>query len=442
MDFDTRHCCGFWRCLFEYKIICRGDRAIGNTIEINNLQYAQNNEILRFIINNGMIDISDVQNSMEAMKRKELLDKHPYRIWQGKDGKWYTYLPDEKKGRVLKKRTTQKAIEDDVIGYLKAELENPTVKDVFEEWIERKLETGEVGRPTYERYKIDFERFFGNSGEKKIKSVTEDELEDFLVDCIVKFHLTPKSYSNLKIIVRGIFKRAKKKKYIQFGVTELLNNMEVSRKIFKSSKKTDSEEVFDEEEFEKVEQYLMQNLDMVNLGLLLTFFTGIRVGELAGLKWTDFDGCSIKIQRTETRYRDSSGKYVYGIKESPKTEAGIREVVVSPRCMWIMQKIRMKNPFGEYIFEQGGNRLKTYSFRKRLYGICDKTGITRKSPHKIRKTYASILLDNQVSEKFITDLMGHTSIQCTNQFYGRNRKTNEKKAEVLNSIPEFQIGNG
>ena len=69
-------------------------------MELNNLQYGQNNEILRFIISNGMINLSDVQNSMEAMKRKELLDKHPYKIWEGKDGKWYTYLPDEKKGRV------------------------------------------------------------------------------------------------------------------------------------------------------------------------------------------------------------------------------------------------------------------------------------------------------------------------------------------------------
>ena len=83
---------------------------------------------MRFIIDNGIININDVQNCMEAMKRKELLEKHPYKIWQGKDGKWYTYLPDDNKGRTLKKKTTLKAIEDDVIEYLKAELENPTLR--------------------------------------------------------------------------------------------------------------------------------------------------------------------------------------------------------------------------------------------------------------------------------------------------------------------------
>lgn len=98
-------------------------------------------------------------------------------------------------------------------------------------------------------------------------------------------------------------------------------------------------EVFDEEEFEKVEQYLVQNLDLVSLGLLLALLTGIR------------------------------------------------EVIIPPKCTWIMQKIHMKNPFGEYMFEKEETRIKTYSYRKRLYGICDKTGIERKSPHKIRKTY-------------------------------------------------------
>lgn len=91
------------------------------------------------------------------------------------------------------------------------------------------------------------------------------------------------------------------------------------------------------------------------------------------------------------------------------------------------------------MFEKDRNRIKTYSFRKRLYHICDQMEIPRRFPHKIRKTYAGILLDNHVSGKVIIELMGHTDINCTNKYYGRNRKTNEKKVEILNSIPEFQI---
>lgn len=377
-------------------------------------------------------------------KRKELLKKHVYAISQGKDGKCRTYLPDKdnKSGRKMIKRNTQESLEDVIVSYWKAEEENPTVEDIFVEWADRKLKNGEIGKGSYERYHMDFKRFFSDFGKEKIKTFSEEQIEDFLIDSIVKLNLTQKGYSNLRLIIYGIFKTAKRKKYITFGITELVNNMEISKKIFRYSRKKDSEEIFDDSEFEKIEAYLIQHMDLINLGLLLMFFTGIRVGELASLKWSDYDGNSIKIQRTEIRYKNDTGSYVYEIKESPKTEAGIRDVIIPPQCIWLMKKIRAMNPFGEYIFEKNGIRIKTYSYRKRLYYICDQTKIPRRSPHKIRKTYASILLDNQVSEKLITDLMGHTDIQCTNKYYGRNRKSNEEKAEILNNIPEFQIING
>ena len=95
---------------------------IENNMGMDNLQNGLNkSELLQFIINNGMIDINDIQNSMEAMKREELLNKHQYKIWQGKDGKWYTYLPDESKkdGRRLVKRSEKKSLEDVIVSYWK-----------------------------------------------------------------------------------------------------------------------------------------------------------------------------------------------------------------------------------------------------------------------------------------------------------------------------------
>ena len=50
-----------------------------------------------------MINVSDVQEQVEMNKREEILEKHPYDIWKGKDGNWHTYLPDKEKGRIPKK---------------------------------------------------------------------------------------------------------------------------------------------------------------------------------------------------------------------------------------------------------------------------------------------------------------------------------------------------
>ena len=58
-------------------------------------------ELLKYAVENGMIDTALVQEKIEMQKREELLNKHPYKIYQGKDGKWYTYLPDKKNGRIF-----------------------------------------------------------------------------------------------------------------------------------------------------------------------------------------------------------------------------------------------------------------------------------------------------------------------------------------------------
>ena len=47
-------------------------------------------ELLKFAIENGMLDAALVQEKIEMQKREEILRKHPYDIWEGKNGKWYT----------------------------------------------------------------------------------------------------------------------------------------------------------------------------------------------------------------------------------------------------------------------------------------------------------------------------------------------------------------
>ena len=97
------------------------------------------------------------------------------------------------------------------------------------------------------------------------------------------------------------------------------------------------------------------------------------------------------------------------------------------------------NPFTEFIFMKQDKRLHTASFRNRQYSICKKIGFYPKSPHKLRKTYASLLSDYNVDPKMTIEQMGHTNISCTQGHYFRNRKSISTKTAILNSIPELQI---
>lgn len=88
----------------------------------------EESELLKYAIENGMIDISYVQEQIEMSKRKELLEKHPYKIWQGADGYWRTYLPDKEKGRIPKRSLEKDNVEQAVIDYWKEQSENPTIQ--------------------------------------------------------------------------------------------------------------------------------------------------------------------------------------------------------------------------------------------------------------------------------------------------------------------------
>lgn len=396
-------------------------------------------EILNYAIANGIIDLSYVQDKIEMTKREELLKKHPYSIWEGNDNKWRTYLPDALKGRVLKKRNSKKEIEKIVIEYWKREEENPTIKEVFDEWNDRKLKLEQISKATHLRNSQIFNRHYGIMKDKRIKSLSSDEVGDFLEEQIPKFNLTSKGFSGVKTITRGFLKRAKRRKLIDFNIEDVFSDMDLTEMTFKKNIKEDCEEVFDRQEFDTIINYLKDHPDIINLGILLLFFTGLRVGELVALKWSDIeDGC-ISISRTETRFVNENGEYLYDIKDSPKTMAGFRDVIIPKDYRWIIKKIQLINPFTEFVFENKKHiRIHTSQVRKRLYYICKKLDVCQKSPHKIRKTYCSILLDNNVDQRLILSQVGHTNIRTTENSYHRNRRNKQERTEILSNLPELR----
>lgn len=395
-------------------------------------QFGQANEILQFIIQSGKIDISDVQNSMEDMKRKELLEKHPYKIWEGKDGEWYTYLPKRGSGRVLKKRKSRSDLESIIMDYYKNQQEI-LLDDIFQEWSSQKLEYGEIQKQTYDRYKTDFHRFFDNTNiaKKDIRKITEDDLELFIRNAIRSKGLSNKAYGGLRLLIIGIFKYAKKRKYTEISITQFMGDLDLPKKCFFKKTVMDDESVFTDSEVEKIFTYIKENASLINYGILLAFQTGVRVGELCSLKYSDVQGNKLCIRRTEVRYRGADGKYVFEVRESPKTEAGNRDIILNSDAQQTLKAIRKLNPFGEYMFMSDGKRIKEKAFSVKIVKICRYVGIKERSMHKARKTYATKLINGGVDESLVVKQIGHTSIDCTKNYYYFNNKSDEDAAKQI-----------
>ena len=398
------------------------------------------NDLLNYAIQNGIIDINTIQKQIEMNERKKYLEMHPFSIWEDKKGIWHTYLPDEQKGRLPRKRNSKQEIEKIIIDYWKQKEENPTIDEVFYEWNDRRLELKKISAATHLRNIQYYKRHYDVIGKMKIRKLDPEDIVDFLEEQIPRYDLTSKSFSNIKGITKGFLKRAKKRKLINWSIEEALYDLDVSDIDFKKVIKEDYQEVFSEEEMPIIMDYLIENLDAKNIGIILMFVTGIRIGELVTLKHEVFEDNYFKIRRTETRYLGEDGRYVYEVKEFPKTSAGVRNVVIPNDYMWLYGKIKSLNPFGEYIFvDSNGKRLTTNCVRRRLEKVCKKLNIYQKSSHKIRKTYGSILLDNNIDERFVVGQMGHSNVRVTEQNYHRNRKSIDRKVEIVSNIPEFSI---
>ena len=173
-----------------------------------------------------------------------------------------------------------------------------------------------------------------------------------------------------------------------------MKDLELPRNMFKPRIVDREKEVFMEDEIPVIIKYLKENPDIYNLGILLVFETGMRVGELAALSPNDIGDCEIKIRRTEVKYRTENGKWIATVKEHPKTSAGCRDLIISSSASKTAQAAMKLNPNGTYLFEHNGKRIRGNTFNKRLSTICEKLDIPHRTMHKIRKTYGTILLDS------------------------------------------------
>ena len=393
-------------------------------------------DVLKYAVDNGIIDIDTIQQQIELNERNKYIDKHSFRIWQGSNGKYYTYLPDEtaKSGRKLVKKSSEKALHDSIVDFYKAQEKDPYIRDVFEAWADMKLQYGEIKKQTYDRYHTDFDRFFEGTAisKKRFALIREDMLEDFIKTTIHDKQLTRRGLGNLNILISGIFKYAKKMGYTNISITSFMGDLEISRNSLQKKNLTDEESVFTDEEIKKIRDYIHSNTtSIINLGILLAIETGLRAGELAALKPEDLDDHVLNVRRTEERFKDDNGHYVFKMRDMTKGRDGCRQVIITDRAVQILNDVRRLNPFGEYLFMEDGEPIRGKSFTVKIKKICRYVGIRPRSLHKLRKTYATRLLNKGVDEKLIIRQMGHTTITTTRDYYYYDNHSAEEAREII-----------
>lgn len=364
---------------------------------------------------------------------------HHYKIWQGegKDKRYKTRLVNQFTGkRKLIAKATKKELYDELINYYK-QFESPTFEYIFHEWNDYRLKINQISQPTWRRNRGEFSSYCKDIAGKKITNISSEDITEYCEKLLAKKILTSKRWGAVKGVIKGTLQHAKRKKLITFSPNEPFEIMYINKNSFKHIVRDDKDEVYTDKELEILIPYLKNNLDIKNLAILLMFATGMRIGELVALKYEDIGSNSISINKMEREYSEQGKKTYYKVIDHAKTENSIRTIYVADNQTWILDKLKeySKSKKYEYIFTYRRKRLTAKSIRNRLNYVCkNKINLKYKSPHKIRKTYASILLDNNVSEKIITSQLGHADITTTRNYYYKDRIEESDKVIILNDV--------
>jgi integrase len=397
-------------------------------------------EVMQYAIEHDILEKENVCTAVWNMKREDYLKQHPYRIWQNAEGIWMTHLQDENGRRLLRKRKSREELEDLLVKHYRSLEQEVYIGNVFTEWMDGKLKYGEIKKQSYDRYRTDFDRFFKKADrlcQKKFKNITEEDLEFFIKTKIHELGLTRKSYSGLVTILGGVFRYGKKRGYTELSITSFFGDLVLPKNIFTKKYKDKATEVFMESEISMVTNYLKENPDIWNLGLLLQLQTGARIGEIAALKHEDLKETGILIRRTEIKFKNDEGHWTVTVSAVPKTDAGYREIIIPSSARWTVEQILRQNPDGEFLFMSKGKRIRGNTFNKRLADICDKLNLQHRSSHKIRKTYGTTLLDSSVNDSIVAEQMGHTDVSTTRKLYYYSNKSRETKLQQIEQAVTF-----
>ncbi len=163
--------------------------------------------------------------------------------------------------------------------------------------------------------------------------------------------------------------------------------------------------------------------------LVLNFYLGLRVGELASLTWPDIDlkGCTVRIYKTEVKTcsRDDEGNrcgtMTYRVVEDTKTLHSFRELPLVPDAVRILKRLKdhhrrcgYASPFLAY---DGTDCILVRSLDRTLRRLCSLCGINSFSTHCIRKTFATMLHASGMPTRYISDLLGHAEMRTTERNY-------------------------
>lgn len=373
--------------------------------------------------------------------------------WRDKAGKrHYLYAPTLEQLR-------EKEIDflKDVNSGIKPEAKSMCVNDLYNMWTQ--LKRG-LKANTFSNYCYMYEQFVMNSfGNMKLENLKKSDVRGFYNSLADERNLKVATIDNVHTVLHQVFELGVEDEYLRNNPSDnALKELKKAHNTENKKKKalTAEEQLIFENFLAKEGQYhKWQPIFTVML------YTGLRVGEITGLRWEDidFEENIISVNHTLVYFAEQRGitKCEYQVNV-PKTKLGVRKI---PMLSVVRQALLQEKAFQEEIgvkcvaridgftdfvfINRFGNVQHQGTLNKALRRIirdCNYIQLDKKettlppfSCHTLRHTFTTRMCEAGVNIKVMQDILGHADAQTTMNIYAD--ATKDFKNKEMNSLDTY-----
>lgn len=296
---------------------------------------------------------------------------------------------------------------------------NMTVKELFEEWLSAvKLK---VKPSTYANYRMKADKHILPAfGKLRYETLTVQSVHCF-IEKKLNTGLSAKYVSDIIIVFKSMTKYISK----VYGFKNPIEDV-ILPKVTKSEMN-----LLSEIQQNQLCRYLLNNLNNTSLCVLLSLYTGLRVGEVCGLKWSDidFEKSILTIRRTVQRISSDNGGTVL-LSDTPKTKSSQRSVPVPEFIMAFLRKFRKSGSI--YILSDNIKPAEPRTIQRRFKTILKKANLPSVNYHSLRHMFATNCIKIGFDVKTLSEILGHSSVETTLNRYVHSSM--ERKVYCMNLL--------
>lgn len=335
------------------------------------------------------------------------MPKRGNNIYKRKDGRWEArYVKgisaDGKKlyGSVYGKTYTEAKDKQAlfILDYLSTyKLTDISLSRLMHEWLNHIENT--VKKSTYQKYRSIVKNHIDTSiiGTLPVRYLSANSYSDYTKTKLDSGLLSAKTVNDIIIIIGLSLSYAE----------EVYGIKKPKLKRVKEPKK--EMRVLSIQEQKQLEQYLYHDMNLYNFGVLLALYTGMRIGELCALQWSDILLDCIVISKTMHRIQNNDHTIIE-ITE-PKTPSSVRTIPIPDFLKAIVDVYRQPN--GYVLVNRNKNWVEPRLMQLTFKRIIEDCGLPQTNFHALRHTFATRCIEAGFDVKSLSEILGHADVKTT-----------------------------